>query len=168
MTGSDLDRTPPHRRPAVLAAALLAGLLVAALAGVGYALTRGSGGAATTEVAVVLTRYQGAPAQAIQGIRLVGGPGADLGVAATTPPVAPATTDAGVLRVTAGAYTGVRAEVGGETLQVDAHAVLRAGTLQPLLVAAGDHRMSVFWGNEALNQGLALAAGQLTRAPSVV
>jgi cytochrome c biogenesis protein CcmG/thiol:disulfide interchange protein DsbE len=168
MTGPDLDRTPPHRRPAVLAAALVAGLLVAALAGVGYALTRGGGGATTTEVAVVLTRFQGAPPQAIQDVRLVGGPGADLGLAATVPPVAPATIDAGVLLVTTGAYTGVQANVGGETLRVDAHAVLRAGTIQPLLVAAGDHRLSVFWGNEALNQGLALAAGQLTRAPGVV
>ena len=185
MTGSDPPPTrvpprrfalPPNRDPrallsrrrVLLAVALILGVLLAAVAGVGYALTRGGSGRTIAEVAVVLTRFQGDPAQTVHGIRLVGDVGADLSVPATTPPVAPATIDAGVIPVTAGSYAGVRAQVGADTLQADVHTVLRGGALEPLLLVSGNHRLSAFWGNEALNQGVQLAAGQLTRAPDVV
>lgn len=97
------------------------------------------------------------------------GSGAPVTLLSTAQPtrLAPDYADLGTYDIPSGHYTGVWATIGGITRTARIDVQISRGRLTPILLVVRQDSLTAATGNDATNQALLVAAGQLIRPPDV-
>lgn len=165
---TDSAATLPPRRQVV--AALLTAALVGGLLGAALALVARPAASGTTSLALVATVPVADHSHPLlTGVSLGGGPSGDVLLPTSTPTLDPAPTlaDLGVHRISAGTYRSVTATVNGQQRTARLSFTVPADTVTPLLIVVRHDGITAAAGNDDVNHAALLAAGQLIHPPDV-